>query len=107
MSKNFIMVMVMCASKKEAQRIASKLLKKKLIACANIMDGVESKFWWKGKIDSASETLLMMKTSRVNFKKVETEVRRLHGYEVSEIIAVPIVMGSREYLKWIKDSVRA
>lgn len=101
------MIMVMCASKKEAKMITDSLLKKHLVACTNIISGVESKFWWKGKLDSAKEFLLIMKTSRANFKKVETEVKRLHSYEVPEIIAVPIIAGSKEYLNWIKDSTNA
>jgi periplasmic divalent cation tolerance protein len=104
--KSFIVIMVMCATKKEAKRITDKLLKKCLVACVNIIPGVESKFWWKGAIDSAKETLIMMKTLHSNFKKVETEIKRLHSYEVSEIIAIPIIAGSKDYLSWIKGVVR-
>ena len=106
MGKDFVIIMVMCATRTEARRIASSLLAKKLVACANIIDGVESKFWWKGKIDRANETLLMMKAKRANFKKIEAAVKKLHSYEVPEIIAVPIIAGSKDYLSWIKASTK-
>lgn len=107
MAKGPIIIMVTCASRKEARKIADRLLSKRLVACANIVSGIESKFWWKGKIDSASETLLMMKTVKANFKKVETAVLNLHSYEVPEIIAVSIAAGGKSYFSWIEKSVRA
>jgi periplasmic divalent cation tolerance protein len=105
MAKNYIIVMVTCASKEEARKISGRLLAKRLVACANILPKIESRFWWKGKLDSASELLVTMKTVRSNFKKIEAEVKRLHSYEVPEIIAVPIVSGSRDYLDWISQVV--
>jgi periplasmic divalent cation tolerance protein len=101
----FIMIMVTCPSRKEARAIADSLLKERLVACANIIPGVESKFWWKGKLDIAGEILLITKTAKVNFKKVELEVKKIHSYEVPEIIAIPITAGSKDYLNWIKDNV--
>lgn len=85
--------------------IADSLLKKRLVACANIIGKVQSKFWWRGKIDKANEVLVICKTSIDNFKAVEKEVKRIHSYEVPEIIAVPIISGSAEYLSWVKDNV--
>ena len=106
MNTGFIIILVTCGARKEASAIAEALLKKRLAACVNITSEIDSKFWWKGKIDSAKETLVMLKTVRANFKKVEAEIKRLHSYEVPEIIAVPIVAGSKEYLSWIKGVVR-
>ena len=102
----FCIIFVTCQSRKEADSIASSLLNKRLIACANIISGVDSKFWWNGKIDTANEFLVILKARRGSFKKIEKEVKRLHSYEVPEIIAIPIVAGSREYLGWIGDSIR-
>jgi periplasmic divalent cation tolerance protein len=99
--------MVMCASKKEARAIAGSLLKKKLVACANIIGAVSSEFWWRGKIDKAAETLLLMKTVKSNFRRIESEVKRLHSYEVPEIIALPVIAGSEDYLGWIRKSADA
>lgn len=97
--------MVMCASREEAKRISERLLAKRLTACVNILPGVESKFWWKGKLDTAAEFLMTMKTLKANFKRIESEIRRIHSYEVPEIIAIPIVAGSRDYLDWISGAV--
>ena len=102
----FLQLFVTCQSKKEADRIASSLLAKRLAACANTISGVDSKFWWNGKIDKAREVLVILKTKRSKFKRIEKEVKRLHSYEVPEIIAIPIVAGSREYLKWIWKNVK-
>jgi periplasmic divalent cation tolerance protein len=105
MGNNFTIIMVMCASRKEALAISGRLLAERLVACANIIPGVESKFWWNGKLDRASEVLVTMKTVKTNFKKIEAEIKRAHSYDVPEIIAVPITMGSRDYLDWISGTV--
>ncbi len=105
MAKDYIVIMVTCASEEEARKISERLLAKRLVACANILPKIESRFWWRGKIDSATELLLTMKTVRSNFKKIEAEIKRLHSYEVPEIIALPIVLGSRDYLDWISRNI--
>lgn len=98
-----IVILITCASKSEAERIAGVLLTKHLAACVNIISGVKSRFWWQGKIDDASEVLLMAKTKEKNFKSIESEVKNIHSYEVPEIIAVPIIAGNKDYLKWIDE----
>lgn len=105
MSADFCVIFVTCRSKKEADVIASSLLKKRLVVCANIISGVDSRFWWDGKIDRSKETLVIMKTRLNRFKRIEKEVKCLHSYDVPEIIAIPIVAGSRDYLGWINDTV--
>lgn len=103
---SFIIIFTMCASKKEAALIARVLLERRLVACANIIDGVKSRFWWKGTLDRARETLLMVKTTKSSFTRVEKAIKRLHSYEVPEIIALPVIAGSREYLGWIRKETR-
>jgi periplasmic divalent cation tolerance protein len=103
-----IVVLVTCASPKEAVRIARALVECKLAACGNIpATPVRSIYRWKGKVESAKETLLILKTSRRRFAALEREVRRLHSYDVPEIIALPIAAGSRPYLAWISESVQS
>lgn len=102
-----IIIFVTAKDFKEAKKISQALVERKLIACANIIQGVQSLFWWEGKVDVANEVLLILKTRRNLFKKVEQLVKSLHSYSVPEIIAMPIVAGSKEYLKWVNDSVRA
>ena len=106
MATKFVAVLVTCSSGKEARGIADSLLKKRLIACANIIGGVESKFRWKGKPDSAREFLVILKTVTRHLGAVEREVRRLHSYEVPEIVALPVVRGNKNYLNWIEGSVK-
>ena len=100
-----IVILITTKDKKEAEKIARGLLEAKLIACANIIDGVRSLFWWQGKIDSSQEVLLILKTKKTLFKKVEKKVKSLHSYETPEIIALPLIAGSQDYLKWINSSV--
>ncbi|MCX5677861.1 MAG: divalent-cation tolerance protein CutA [Candidatus Omnitrophica bacterium] len=105
MKNNFVIILVTFSSKKEAELTAGSLLKKRLVACANIIGKIGSKFWWNGRIDKANETLAIFKTSGNKFKAVEKEVKRLHSYEVPEIIAIPIIALSEDYRRWIKDSI--
>ena len=101
-----IVIFVTTKDADEAKKISQELLTQKLIACANIVSGVQSIFWWEGKIDSTSEVLLILKTKKSLFKKVEKVVKSLHSYQTPEIIALPIVTGSKEYLGWINESLR-
>ncbi len=105
MNARYVVVLVTAKDKKEAERIARGLLEAKLIACANIIEGVQSLFWWQGKIDSSKEVLLVLKTKKILFKKVSARVKSLHSYQTPEIIALPIVAGSDDYLGWIASSV--
>jgi periplasmic divalent cation tolerance protein len=105
-SRKYAAVFVTCSSEKEARRIAKQLLDNKLIACANIINGVKSIFRWKGKIDEAKESLIIMKAAKSDLKDVEKTVKKLHSYEVPEIVALPLVWGSGDYLKWLGDSVK-
>lgn len=104
---NEIVILTTCGSRKEASRIARSLVGQRLAACVNILQTpVESVYWWKGKMHSASEFLLIAKSSRSRFGAIEKEIRRLHSYDTPEIIAVPIAQGSRDYLAWLSRSVR-
>ncbi|MDD3374562.1 MAG: divalent-cation tolerance protein CutA [Candidatus Omnitrophica bacterium] len=100
-----IVILITAKNQREAKKISSKLLEKKLVACCNIIKGVQSFFWWKGKIDSASEVMLVLKTKKSLFLKIVSTVKKLHSYETPEIIALPIVAGDKSYLKWINASV--
>jgi len=91
---------------REAKRIARTLVEKRLAACANIVARVHSIYRWKGKVESAGETLMILKTSRQRFDALRREIEGLHSYKTPEIIAVPITAGSRKYLGWLDDSLR-
>ncbi len=105
MAKAHLMI-VTASGKKEAEKIAKALLIKKLIACANILDGAESHFWWKGKLEKAGEAVIFIKTTQKRVKAVEALIKKLHSYENPEIIGFEIESGSKAYLDWVSDSVR-
>ena len=101
----YILVMITTSSREEAEKIAKALLEKKLIACANIFGPASSRFWWQGKIDEAEEYVVFMKTEEALFEEVAKHVKRLHSYEIPEIIALPIIKGFKPYLEWISNSL--
>jgi periplasmic divalent cation tolerance protein len=96
-----IIIFITAGSEEEAHRIAESLVKGKKAACVNIVPRVDSLFWWEGKLDSARESLLLVKTKASLFPEVVELVKRTHSYEVPEIIAFPIVAGSDDYVKWL------
>jgi periplasmic divalent cation tolerance protein len=101
-----VVVMVTCKDSAEARRIGRAVVTSRLAACANILPGkVESIYRWKGKVERARETLLLVKTTRRRWAKLRDAIRRAHSYEVPEIVAVPVAAGLGEYLRWIGKSV--
>jgi periplasmic divalent cation tolerance protein len=104
---NKIVVLVTCGSAKEARRIARAVVQQRMAACANIVaTPVQSVYRWKGRVESAKEFLLIIKTTQARFAKLKAEVKRLHSYDVPEIIALPIAAGGIDYLNWISESVK-
>lgn len=96
-------VLVTCSSSAEANRIARAVVEARLAACVNILPGaVTSIYRWKGKVQSARERLLLIKTSRKRLAKLRATVEQLHSYDVPEFIALPIAVGSPEYLAWVQ-----
>lgn len=103
-----IIVLVTCRKQEEGRRIARSVVETGLAACVNVLQApVESVYRWKGKVETAREFLLVIKTTRRRFAALEAAVRRLHSYDMPEIIALPIERGSKAYLAWIEGSVRA
>jgi periplasmic divalent cation tolerance protein len=102
---NKCIVLTTCGSEEEGKRIARNLVEKRLAACVNLIPQVNSIYRWQGKVESAGELLLLIKTTRENFPKVRDAVRGLHSYEVPECIMLAIEDGSATYLQWIEDSV--
>ena len=102
---SYIIVLVTTCNKEEGLKIANTLLKERIIACANIIEKVTSLFWWKGKIDSEEEVILIMKSHQRLFNKLSVRVKKLHSYEIPEILAFPIIEGSKSYLNWMKKNI--
>lgn len=99
--KDFIIILVTASSEEEAKKIAQVLVEKRLAACVNLIKDIRSIFRWKGKLSDENEILLIIKTRKKLYKNVEEEVKSLHSYEVPEIIALPIISGSKDYLYWV------
>jgi periplasmic divalent cation tolerance protein len=103
-----IVVFVTCGSAAEARRIGRTLVERKAAACVSIFQSpVQSIYRWKGTVKTAEEHVVMIKTSRKQFTVLQKTVQSLHSYDVPEIIALPIVKGSREYLAWVSESARS
>jgi periplasmic divalent cation tolerance protein len=101
-----IVVLTACGSRREAQKIAKALVEGRLAACAQVFGWrVRSTYRWKGKVESANEILVLIKTTRPRFAAVSAMIQKLHSYDVPEIIALKIEDGSRGYLKWIDENV--
>jgi len=108
MATQSIVVLVTCGSVKEARRLSKALVRKRLAACVSMTaNPIRSTYWWHGKVETATEVLMLVKTTRKRFGALEKEIRRLHSYETPEIIALPIVAGSKPYLKWLQESLKA
>lgn len=91
------------ACKDDALKVAEELVNKKLIACCNIIPGVVSVYNWKNKLNTDDEVLTVMKTRLDLYKRVKTEIKKLHKYETPEIIAIPIEKVNDDYAKWIDE----
>jgi len=100
-------VLVTCGTHAEARRIARAAVEAKLAACVNVMpNAVESIYRWKGKIEASREYLLVIKTTARRLPELERMVRGMHSYDVPEFLVLPVVSGSREYLRWLVESVK-
>jgi periplasmic divalent cation tolerance protein len=106
MKTNYIIIFVTTANKAEGEKIARLLLKEKLIACANIINPITSLFRWAGNIDKAEECLVVMKSRIELFSELSEKIKWLHGYEIPEILAIPIIAGSQDYFKWINEVLK-
>jgi len=102
-----VIVYVTSGNPEESEKIAQTLVEKRLAACVNIAPQIRSFYRWEGKVQEDREYLLMIKTSRKLFPAVRNEVESIHSYHVPEVICVPIVEGSVNYLTWLGESLRA
>ena len=103
MTTEYLLVLVTTANKQEAEKIANHLLNDKLIACANIFGPVTSLFQWSGNVNHAEEYLMFMKSKKDLFERLTEAVKRIHSYEVPEILAFQVTDGSRTYLDWLQS----
>ena len=101
-----VVLFITTSDEEEAQLISRVLLEQKKAACINIVPGVSSLFWWQGNIDSAQESLLVVKTRAMLVDAIAQLVKGIHSNDVPEIIALPIVGGNKDYLEWMDEVVK-
>jgi periplasmic divalent cation tolerance protein len=100
----FSMVLITAPDLKTARALAKAALQKKLIACANLVPKIESHYWWKNKIESSAEVLLILKTTKVKLAALEKLILEKHPYDTPEFLVLPLIAGSNKYLDWLTAS---
>ena len=100
-----IVVLSTCASAEEAERLARALLEQRLAACVNVIPGLKSYYHWQGRLETAGEFLMVIKSSRARFDQLRAVLEKAHSYDVPEVIALPIVDGAANYLNWIDTNL--
>ncbi len=101
----YVQVLTTVGSEDEAARIGSALVDGRLAACVQVVGPILSRYRWQGKVEEEREWQCLAKTEAARYAEVEAAIRRLHSYEEPEIIAIPILAGSKGYLDWVSDSV--
>jgi periplasmic divalent cation tolerance protein len=105
MTSNVVVVLSTFGSPEEARAVCRQLVEERLAACANLVPGVESIYRWQGTVESATETMAILKTTPEGLAKLEARLRELHSYEVPEVVALPVQGGSEAYLRWVSENV--
>jgi periplasmic divalent cation tolerance protein len=100
-----VLVVTTAGSEAEAQKIAKQVVERRLAACVNIVPRIQSVYRWEGKVETAEEFLLIIKTTRARDADVQAAIRELHSYDLPECTVISMEGGSSEYLKWIEESV--
>jgi len=103
--KDYSCVLVTAPTLTVARKIATAVLKEQLVACANLVPKIESHYWWHGKLESASEVLIIFKTARNKLHELEACVLKNHPYDTPEIVEMHLDSGNEKYLGWIAASV--
>ena len=99
-----IVVLITAGSIEEGERIAGSLIDSHLVACVNIVPSVKSIFIWEGKTDQQTEVLLIAKSRKALLNQIIEHVKKIHSYSVPEVIAIPVIGGSEDYLTWVEET---
>jgi len=98
---SIVVILVTAPDGQVAQQLATKLVGERLVACANVLPGIQSVYWWEGEVQNSSEVLMLMKARKQDVDAVTERVRALHPYAVPEVIATDVVSGLEAYLNWV------
>jgi len=99
-------ILVTAPDAEVGRNLAKAILKARLAACVNIVPGIESHYWWEGKIDQSAEVLLLIKTTKGRLKALQKLVIEKHPYDTPEFVAIPATMVAEKYLLWVRESVK-
>jgi periplasmic divalent cation tolerance protein len=100
-----IQVFTTTDTKENARQISKRVLENNLAACAQIIGPISSIFWWKNNINEEEEWLIIIKTRKDLYEELEQAIRKVHKYEVPEILAIPVIAGAKSYLDWLDGEV--
>jgi periplasmic divalent cation tolerance protein len=100
-----IQVLTTTETKSDAQAIARAVVQKRLAGCVQIIGPITSTYWWQGEIETAEEWLCVIKSRRELYERLEEAIREVHPYDVPEILAVPVIAGSKDYLRWLDSEL--
>ncbi len=103
-SPEFCIILITAGSVEEGERIAGSLVDNHLVACVNVVPSITSLFFWEGKSDRQTEVLLIAKSRKSLLDNIIDHVKKIHSYTVPEVIALPIIGGSEDYLKWVEET---
>jgi periplasmic divalent cation tolerance protein len=105
--ENYIQVITTTAKKVDAEKIAASLVEKRLAACVQIVGPVQSTYRWEGKVEQAEEWQCLIKSRQDLFPELEQAIKKIHPYEIPEIIALTITAGSNDYRQWLRDELQS
>ena len=100
-----ILVLSNCGSEEEARRVARALVEARVAACVNIVPGIQSVYHWQGAIQEDPEWMLVIKSTRPMFDSLAAELRKIHSYQVPEVLAIPVIAGDQNYLDWMDREI--
>ncbi|MBE9546618.1 MAG: divalent-cation tolerance protein CutA [Proteobacteria bacterium] len=106
MMEDYIQVITATEDKKDAERIAAALVEKRLAGCVQIVGPITSTYHWKGNVETEEEWLCLIKSRKDLYGELEEAIKETHPYETPEIIATPVVGGSKDYLEWLSDELK-
>jgi periplasmic divalent cation tolerance protein len=102
---SYVVIFITTRDAEEAEKISKALVKRRQAACVNIIPEVSSRFWWKDKLETSKECMLIVKTRDTLLPDIIKSVKKIHSYSIPEIIALPIVGGDQNYFDWIDNEV--
>ncbi len=103
----YLQIFVTVPDRRSASRLSRVLLEERLAACVQVFGSITSRYWWQGRIEQSREWLLVIKTGKAQYARLERRIRELHPYQVPEVIAVPVAAGYRLYLDWLNSELAA